>query len=109
MVETMRSVKTKTTAIKSVSRKKPRKSRSLNIKDSEAYELASELANETGESLTRAVKTAVRERLQIVRRRRQSDSMLADFRALNARIAALDKGPYIDHAELLYDENGLPK
>ena len=34
---------------------------------------------------------------------------LADIRAISVRMAALDKGPFIDHAELLYDEHGLPK
>jgi antitoxin VapB len=85
------------------------KPKSLNIKDPEAYQLAAQLAGETGESLTLAVKTAVRERLAAVRRRRKTNTLLADLRAISKQIAALDKGPFVDHAELLYDENGLPK
>jgi antitoxin VapB len=70
----------------------------------------SSLARETGESLTTAVTQALRERLEAVRRRRKSKTTLAAIRAISARIAALDKGPYIDHAaEMLYDEHGLPK
>jgi antitoxin VapB len=82
---------------------------SLNIKNPETYKLARQLARETGESLTAAVTTAVRERLEAVRRRRKRETMLADIRAISAKSAALLKGPPIDHAEMLYDENGLPK
>jgi antitoxin VapB len=82
---------------------------SLNIKNRETYQLAKELARETGESLTTAVTEAIRERLEAIRRKRQSEARLAELRAISARLAALDKGPYIDHAEMLYDEKGLPK
>jgi hypothetical protein len=34
---------------------------------------------------------------------------LAAIRAITEKSAALLKGPPIDHAEMLYDENGLPK
>jgi antitoxin VapB len=82
---------------------------SLNIKNPETYKLARQLARETGESLTTAVTQALRERLESVRRRRKTKATLAAIRAISARIAALDKGPHIDHAEMLYDEHGLPK
>jgi len=82
---------------------------SLNIKNAETHKLARQLARETGESLTTAVTEALRERLEAVRRRRKRETMLADIRAISAKSAALLKGPPIDHAELLYDENGLPK
>ena len=82
---------------------------SLNIKDPEAHKLAKQLARETGESMTAAVTQAIRERLQAVRRRRKRDSLSASLTAIAKRGAALYKGPYIDHADLLYDENGLPK
>ncbi|HZV88161.1 MAG TPA: type II toxin-antitoxin system VapB family antitoxin [Candidatus Binatus sp.] len=82
---------------------------SLNIKNPETYKLARQLSHETGESLTTAVTTALRERLEAVRRRRKSKATLAAIRAISARMAALDKGPFIDHAEMLYDDNGLPK
>ncbi len=82
---------------------------SLNIKNPEAHKLARQLARETGESLTTAVMQALRERLEAVRRRRKRETMLADIRAISAKSAALLKGPPIDHADMLYDENGLPK
>lgn len=82
---------------------------SLNIKHPEAHKLAQELARETGESMTAAVLQAIRDRLEAVRRRRKRDATLAAIHAISKRSAELLKGPYIDHAELLYDEHGLPK
>ena len=82
---------------------------SLNIKDPEAHKLAQLLAEETHETLTAAVIQALRERLDRVRRRRKRDAMLAEIHAISARSAAILQGPPIDHAELLYDEKGLPK
>jgi antitoxin VapB len=82
---------------------------SLNIKDPEAHKLAQLLAQETGESMTAAVTQALRERLTRVQRRRKRDALLAEIHAISARSAAIFKGPSIDHAELLYDEKGLPK
>ena len=82
---------------------------SLNIKDPEAHKLAQLLSEETRETLTAAVIQALRERLDRVRRRRKRDAMLAEIHAISARSAAILHGPPIDHAELLYDEKGLPK
>lgn len=82
---------------------------SLNIKDPETHKLAELVAQETGETLTAAVTQALRERLQRVRRRSKRAIILASIHAISARSAAMLKGPPIDHAELLYDENGLPK
>jgi len=82
---------------------------SLNIKDPQAHKLAQELARETGESMTAAVTQAIRERLEAVRRRRKRDAMHAAIMAIGKRGESLHKGPYVDHAELLYDEKGLPK
>jgi antitoxin VapB len=82
---------------------------SLNIKDPKAHKLAQLLAQETGETMTAAVTEALRERLDRIRRRRKEERTLEALRAISARSAEVLKGPYIDHAELLYDENGLPK
>ena len=81
----------------------------LNVKDPEAHKLAQLLAKETGETLTAAVTQALRERLDRVRRRRKRDALLAEIHAISARSSAVLQGPAIDHAELLYDEHGLPK
>jgi antitoxin VapB len=82
---------------------------SLNIKDPEAHKLARELAHETRESMTSAVIQAIHERLEAIRRRRKRDAMLAAIHAISERSAEILKGPYMDHAEFLYDEHGLPK
>jgi antitoxin VapB len=82
---------------------------SLNVKDPEAHKLAKQLAEETGESLTEAVTKALRQRLDQLRTSRKKDAMAAELDAIAKRGAALGKGQYIDHAELLYDEKGLPK
>lgn len=79
-----------------------------NIKDPVAHELAQCLAAETGETMTAAVKVALRERLERVRSRKR-DTLLADIHAISARAAVVLQGPPIGHAEMLYDENGLPK
>jgi len=41
--------------------------------------------------------------------KRDSAALAADLRAIAKRAAAHVKRPYLDHAELLYDERGLPK
>jgi antitoxin VapB len=82
---------------------------SLNIKDPEAHELATLLAEETGQTMTAAVVQALRLSLDLARRRRKSEATLAALRAIGERGAKMFKGPYADHADLLYDENGLPK
>jgi len=81
----------------------------MNIKSAEAHRLARELAAETGESVTAAVTLAVRERLERVRRERQADRVAERLLAIGRDCARLLQGPPIDHAELLYDERGLPK
>jgi antitoxin VapB len=85
------------------------KAASLNIKNPEAHKLAQLLAKETGETITTAVTEAIRERLEAFRRRRKSDALVADLTAMAKRGAELFPGPFEDHADLLYDENGLPK
>jgi len=83
---------------------------SLNIKNKEAHRLARELAKRTGENMTTAVTEAVRERLDRVRHEQQA--RLADrLLAIGKDCAARLQEPFrsADHAELLYDERGLPK
>jgi len=82
---------------------------SLNIKDPEAHELARQLAGETGESMTAAVTEALRERLGRVRQQRKKAAIFDSLMDIGRRGASLFPGPPVDHAELLYDENGLPK
>jgi antitoxin VapB len=83
---------------------------SLNIKDPEIHQLAKELAELTGENMTRAVGIAVKDRLLRVRGERKKKRMsVKDMIALGKRVRSKIKGPLVDHAELLYDERGLPK
>jgi len=84
------------------------RSRSLNVKDPEAHRLAQAIAEATGESLTRAVTEALRERLERLESRRDK-APVEELLAIAQRAAAQVKRPYLDHAELLYDEHGLPK
>jgi antitoxin VapB len=81
---------------------------SLNIKDPEAHRLAQAIAQATGESMTRVVTTALREQLEKIERRRTKASV-EELLAIADRAAVHLRRPYDDHAELLYDEHGLPK
>jgi antitoxin VapB len=82
---------------------------SLNIKDPETHKLAQTLAAETGESMTRAVATALRERLARVRRLRKQGAKTEELLRIGRRCASHLKGVPVDHAALLYDEKGLPR
>jgi antitoxin VapB len=84
------------------------KMKSLNVKDPEAHRLATAIAQETGETMTRVVTEALRERFERLPHRRGKASA-EELRAIARRAAARVKHPYLDHADFLYDENGLPK
>jgi hypothetical protein len=84
----------------------------LHIRRPETLRLVEELTRRTGESAEVAVEIAVRERLERLqtpeaREKRQTelqalvDSLAAHFRASGQ--------PPVDHGELLYGEDGLPK
>ena len=82
----------------------------LNIRNPETEQLATELAALTGESKTRAVTEALRERLgRVTRRRRKREALVARLNEIGKHCAAL---PILDDRspdEMLYDERGLPK
>ena len=80
----------------------------LNVKDPEAHRLAEAISKETGETLTRAVTEALRERYERLQRNRTKASV-EELLAIADRASVHVKQPYIDHAELLYNEDGLPK
>jgi antitoxin VapB len=88
--------------------RKDRGNMSLNVKDPEAHRLAEAIAQETGETLTRAVTEALRERYERLHSR-PGRASVEELRAIAKRAAAHVKGPHLDHAEFLYDEHGLPK
>jgi antitoxin VapB len=82
----------------------------LNIKNPETYKLVEELSRRTGENMTKAITQAVRERLERVRHAQQAK--LADrLLRIGKDCAAHLREPFrsLDHAELLYDEKGLPR
>ena len=81
----------------------------MNIKDRKTHDLAREVAKETGETITEAVNVALRERLDRIRDGRRKKKRLAALMEIGRQGAKMFPGPHVDHAELLYDENGLPK
>jgi antitoxin VapB len=80
----------------------------LNIKDPEAHRLAKGIARATGETLTRAVTEALRQRYERLRAR-EAKASVDELLAIARRASVKIKGPYLDHGEFLYDEKGLPK
>ena len=81
---------------------------SLNIKDPEAHRLAQAIAQRTGQSMTRVVMDALRERYEQVERLKGRASV-EEILAIAERVSSRVKKPYVAHDKLLYDENGLPK
>jgi antitoxin VapB len=82
----------------------------LSIKHDEADRLARALARATGETLTDAVVTALRERLDRVRQPARARQRLERVRAIQRRVAALSTRDRQSADEILgYDEHGLPR
>jgi antitoxin VapB len=87
---------------------KERLATSLNVKDPEAHRLAQAISQATGETITRVVTEALRERYDQLQGRRTKASV-EELLAIAKRASAYIKGPYLDHGEYLYNEHGLPK
>lgn len=82
---------------------------SLNIKDPEAHRLAKAVADATGETMTRAVTTALKERLERLKESKNKVSA-EEILAIGRSCAELLTERPSDHGESwLYDEHGLPK
>ncbi len=82
----------------------------LNIKDPVAERTARELAAATGEGLTAAVRRAVEERLQRVRRGRGPGNLKQELLAIGAHCAALPELDIREPDEILgYDRDGLSR
>lgn len=81
---------------------------SLNVKDPEAHRLAQAIARATGETMTHVVTEALRERYERLLKR-EGKASVEELLAIAQRASAQVKRPYLDHAEFLYDERGLPK
>jgi antitoxin VapB len=82
----------------------------LNIKDKEVYQLARQVADLTGETLTDAVRHSLRERLDREQRARPDLQWIEKLREISERCAArpvLDARP--DEELAGYDEFGVPR
>ena len=92
-----------------VAQSRPRAISPLSIKNEQTERLARELARETGESLTTAIRRALEERLDRVEGRRSPADRLVLAHAALRRVDAL---PVLDARTpdqiLGYDEHGLP-
>jgi antitoxin VapB len=81
----------------------------LTIKDPAAHKLARKIAEQTGETIGRAVTVALRERVSRLASRRIRAATAKELLTIGRRCAATLKKEQVDHAALLYDEDGLPK
>jgi len=82
----------------------------LNIKDAETDRLARQLSELTDESITEAVKAALRERLDRERRRRGKEIDWARLRKAQRDFSQIRNADVRSIDELLeYDEAGLPR
>ena len=82
----------------------------ISVKDPEADRLAREVAARTGETLTRAIVVALRERLARLRGRRRRRPLRDELREIARRCSSLptlDGRPADDI--IGYDERGLPR
>lgn len=81
----------------------------LSIKDPETEQLARQLAERTGESITLATKRALQDRLRRVGSNARKAALIEDLEAIQRRWNAL---PVLDRRspeEIVgYDENGIP-
>jgi antitoxin VapB len=82
----------------------------MNIKNPKTHKVVRELAKLTGETQTEAITKAVIERLERVKKAR-GGSLAERLLAIGKDSAPRFKEPYrsMDHGDLLYDEDGLPK
>lgn len=81
----------------------------LNIRNQEVESLAAQLAELTGETKTSAVRVALKERLERVKRERGGVGLADKLNEIALRCAAL---PVLDDRDideiLQYDDDGLP-
>jgi antitoxin VapB len=82
----------------------------LNIKDPETDRLARGLAQITGESITVAVKKAIREQIEGIQGAPTHEEKRAAIGRIQARVAARGIDYRQTEDEILgYDENGIPE
>jgi antitoxin VapB len=83
----------------------------LSIKDPETERLTRQVASLTGETLTKAIATALRERLDRLNQGHRLEDRFNQVRRIAQQFKSEIKEPIHseDHGDLLYDENGFPK
>ena len=82
----------------------------LSIRNADAEKLARQVSRLTGETLTEAISTSLRERLERLQRSRRHNGVRKDIDDILARVHALPVLDYRPAEEILgYDENGLPR
>lgn len=83
----------------------------LSLKNVETERLAKELARRTGESITRAVTVAIKERLAREEKASKKEGRMEWLNELTKRTAAImnDGRTSKQLMDELYDETGLPK
>jgi antitoxin VapB len=81
----------------------------LFIKNKATEQLARQVAGETGESLTEAVKTSLQERYERLKQRRKSHILTGQIKNLLRRVDALPSLDSRSENEILgYDKDGIP-
>lgn len=81
----------------------------LNIKDDDTHALAKRLAGVTGESLTKAVKRAIQDRLAQVERIRDGKRIADELDHIALHCAKLPRRDRRSTDQIIgYDEHGLP-
>ena len=82
----------------------------LSIKNSETERLARQVAQETGESLTVAIQSALKERLQRLKQKRPGRIMTTKLDDILRRVDSLPTLDTRPEAEILgYDDQGVPR
>ena len=81
----------------------------LNIKNEEARRMAAQLAGVTGESMTRAVTEAIRERLEREKGKRGRSGIAEKLMQIGRRCASRPIADARPPDEILYDQDGLPR
>ncbi len=81
----------------------------LNIKNDEVDELAETLRELTGDSKTKIVRDALREKLAKEKTKRDVDAKVEAALEIGRRAAAHKRDDAVTLEELLYDERGLPR
>ena len=82
----------------------------LNIKDEQTHEMARKLADLAGETMTKAVKTAIEDRLHRLEKRKKRRGLADRLDRIALYCASLpDYDDRTDDEIIGYDEHGLPK